>query len=70
MRLLVTRWFRDVGDGMKFNHISSGYNQDHDEPAYVTEAQKRAWSGSIWSGLRAYLVNNEVTSNDGLTDLG
>lgn len=59
-RLLITQWFRDVGDGPEFNHISNGYHPSHEEPAYVTERQRREWRGSIWAPRPAWLVNGEV----------
>lgn len=58
--MIVTCWYRDVGDGPKFNHMSNGYHEDHDEPAYVTEEQRKAWENCIWIPRRAELIDGKV----------
>lgn len=58
---IVTRWFRDVGEGREFNHISLGFNPDHDEPAWVSEEQRKSWRNSIWVPERAVLRDGVLT---------
>lgn len=58
--MIVTLWWRQNEDSFEFNHLSLGYHPDHEEPAYVSEAQRRAWSRSIWAPEQAELVNGEV----------
>jgi hypothetical protein len=55
--MIVTKWYRDIGDGMEFNHISTGFNPDHDEPAWVTDMQRRMWLNSLWAPQEAELVD-------------
>jgi len=55
----VTAWFRDVGDGLKFNHISDGWDPDNDDqPPAKTEAQGKAWRGGIWIGREGLLTDD------------
>lgn len=58
--ILITKWYRDIGEGLEFNHISVGYHPDHDEPAYVSEEQRRMWKGGIWVAERAVLRDGVV----------
>lgn len=59
--LIVTCWYRDRGNGMKFNHLSIGFNETHEEPPYLFESQRIAWSDGEWIGMEATLIDGVVT---------
>jgi hypothetical protein len=59
MTSVVTAWFRDVGDGLDFNHISDGWDPENDDtPEPKCPAQVKAWRGGIWLGRRAMLTDD------------
>lgn len=62
--MVVTKWFRDVGDGPQFNHISNGYNPDHETPAWVSEEQRKAWVNSIWAPERGELKDGVLLDGE------
>jgi hypothetical protein len=53
----VTVWYRDIGKGLVFNHISDGYDIAQIVPVPVNEHQRKAWKGSLWDPRRACLRN-------------
>ena len=57
---LVTCWYRDLGNGFEFNHISSGFNPGHDEPPYVTEQQGKNWCDGLWLPKKAVIRDGVV----------
>ena len=55
----VTAWYRDVGEGMKFNHISDGFDHENDDnPIPKTDEQRKAWRGGLWIGREAVLTDD------------
>ena len=58
--LIVTAWYRDLGDGLQYNHYSVGFNELHEDPAYMFESQRIAWAGWIWVGKKSTLIDGVV----------
>lgn len=56
---IVTAWFRDVGQGLKFNHISDGFEPEKtDAPEPKVAEQRKIWRNGVWLGLEAHLTDD------------
>lgn len=59
--MIVTKWYRDTGDGLEFNHISNGFNPDHETPAWVSEDQRKTWTNQLWAPKQGKLEDGVLT---------
>jgi hypothetical protein len=59
--MIVTCWYRDRGDGFKYNHYSAGFDPEAVDPPYMFESQRISWSNGLWLAKEGRFENGVVT---------
>lgn len=62
--MIVTCWYRDLGDGPRYSHYSCGYDPDAERPPYMFESQRKAWADGVWVGRKAELDDRMVIRSE------